>query len=482
MVSFRLYSARIDENNIYADNVTLISPQHKFKENDHSNYFSLIIGNNGTGKSRVLCSIAKLFKRVCDEKYSSKLFSSEASFSTPPNKIIALTNSLSDRFPLDNSFKKYVSVYERYNKKDNFIKNIYRDSRYIYLGPRSRNHFFSNKTSINRALDILFEYYSETEVSGYYRHVFDYLDFEPILKLQYRIPGLLKKGKHITKEFFFENAYGKPSSVSDRIREIDPTTSRLIDLYGEELADFLNHTEFTPEGYREILINFSAKNIERYSYDKSQYYGNTHEYRMLNILRKLNIVRSYEVKVYKKGGSEFGFGEASSGEANILSTLLALIPLLGDNCLVLIDEPEISLHPIWQAKYMELLTSIFDHFHGCHIVIASHSHLLVTDLPPERSTVITLQNRKKNIVSKIVDKPTFGWSAEDILLNVFGLPTSRNYYLSQILSKGLELLADHNRKKSELDSVKQQIKEYFPLMKDNDPLKSIASIILNEKV
>lgn len=131
---------------------------------------------------------------------------------------------------------------------------------------------------------------------------------------------------------------------------------------------------------------------------------------------------------------------------------------------------------------MELLTNIFDHFHGCHIVIASHSHLLVTDLPPERSTVITLQNRKKNIVSEIVDEPTFGWSAEDILLNVFGLPTSRNYYLSQILSKGLELLADHNRKKSELDSVKRQIKEYFPLMKDNDPLKSIASIILNEKI
>ena len=109
MASFRLYSARIDENNIYADNVTLISPQHKSKENDYSNYFSLIIGNNGTGKSRVLCSIAKLFKRVCNEKYSSKLFGSEASFSTPPNKVIALTNSLSDRFPLDDSFKKYIS-------------------------------------------------------------------------------------------------------------------------------------------------------------------------------------------------------------------------------------------------------------------------------------------------------------------------------------------------------------------------------------
>ena len=174
----------------------------------------------------------------------------------------------------------------------------------------------------------------------------------------------------------------------------------------------------------------------------------------------MNIVRSYEVKVYKKGGFEFSFGEASSGEANILSTLLALLP-------------------IWQAKYIELLNNIFKHFHGCHIIIASHSHLLVTDLPPDRSTVITLQNRKKNIISEIINESTFGWSAEDILLNVFGLPTSRNYYLSQVLSKGLELLADHSRPNSELNAVRRQIEEYFPLMKDNDPLKSIAEIIIN---
>lgn len=114
-----------------------------------------------------------------------------------------------------------------------------------------------------------------------------------------------------------------------------------------------------------------------------------------------------------------------------------------------------------------------------YIIIASHSHLLVTDLPPDRSTVITLQNRKKNIISEIINESTFGWSAEDILLNVFGLPTSRNYYLSQVLSKGLELLADHSRPNSELNAVRRQIEEYFPLMKDNDPLKSIAEIIIN---
>lgn len=478
MAPFRLYSVRIEENNITTDNVTLISPRHSVgQQNEYSNYFSLIIGNNGTGKSRLLCSIAKLFKQIYNDKSPAKFFGSKANFNTVPNKVIALTNSLSDRFPLDNSFKKYRSVYERYNKTDDFIKNLYKDSKYIYLGPRSRNNFFSNKTTINRALDIFFEHYSELEISGYYRHVFDYLDFEPILKLRYRIPDLFKQGKRINKEFLFANT--PTMSITGQINRVDKTKTQLIDLYGQELADFFNNTEFSHDGYREILINFSAKNIERHSDDKRQYSNNITEYRILNILRKLNIVRSYEVKVYKKGGFEFSFEEASSGEANILSTLLALLPLLEDNCMVLIDEPEISLHPIWQAKYIELLNNIFEHFHGCHIIIASHSHLLVTDLPPDRSTVITLQNRKKNIMSEVIHESTFGWSAEDILLNVFRLPTSRNYYLSQVLSKGLELLADHDRPNSELNAVRRQIEEYFPLMKDNDPLKSIAEIIIN---
>ena len=147
MAPFRLYSVRINENNITTDNVTLISPRHSVgRQNEYSNYFSLIIGNNGTGKSRLLCSIAKLFKQIYKDKNSTKLFGSKANFNTVPNKVIALTNSLSDHFPLDSSFKKYRSVYERYNRADDFIRNLYKDSRYIYLGPRSRNNFLVHPT------------------------------------------------------------------------------------------------------------------------------------------------------------------------------------------------------------------------------------------------------------------------------------------------------------------------------------------------
>lgn len=45
MAPFRLYSVRINENNITTDNVTLISPRHSVgRQNEYSNYFLLVSG------------------------------------------------------------------------------------------------------------------------------------------------------------------------------------------------------------------------------------------------------------------------------------------------------------------------------------------------------------------------------------------------------------------------------------------------------
>lgn len=52
-------------------------------------------------------------------------------------------------------------------------------------------------------------------------------------------------------------------SITGQINEVDETKTQLIDLYGQELADFFNNTEFSPDGYREILINFSAKKYQK---------------------------------------------------------------------------------------------------------------------------------------------------------------------------------------------------------------------------
>ncbi|MHA7109853.1 AAA family ATPase [Sunxiuqinia elliptica] len=465
MSNFRLYNIEIEEKAFFTDKINLV----KDRNSSSDNYFSLIIGNNGTGKSRVLSSIARFFVKEFKEIQQQPLFTPNFNFNRYPEKVIAITNSISDKFPVDKSFRP--------SSRD--IENIFhRDFKYNYLGTRNRINSFSNKALMNRALDILFENYSELDISRIYRHVFNYLDYEPIIKLDFRVSTQLQKISNgdLTPRLLFDYLYEQ--SNNNRFRRFpNERIDQIINNKADALCDFINSNRYRDN---EILINFSEKNISRISNDRSMYYENVETYNILGILRKLDIVKGLEIKVYKKGGLEFNFNEASSGEANILSTLIALIPLIQDNSLILIDEPEISLHPLWQSQYINLLNKIFSNFYGCHIIIASHSHFLVTDLPPENSSVITLKNRKGKIISELIEESTFGWSAEDILLNVFGLPTTRNFYLSQIISEALELLADSNRSQSRLNSLKGTISEYYPLLKDNDPLKKVASLILKE--
>lgn len=456
MSNFRLYSARFEEKDFATNDIRLVNPEH----NNNSNYISLIVGNNGTGKSRVLSKIARFFLEKTKQSDQKSLLGSAFEYNRLPQKIIALTNSGSDKFPVDESFRPSRSSSGTTN---------FKDFKYNYLGTRSRTNSFSNRALMNRALDILFENYSELDVSRNYRHIFDYLDYEPILKLEYIVTGKL-----------FNMAYGEITPTvlinylndqnnSSRFRQYgQDKTLEIIGDKMEELCDFLNDYR---SGNRELIINFSAKNINRIITDTSRYENNVHSYNLIGILTKLDLVRNVQIKVYKKGGSEFNFNDASSGEANILSTLIALIPVIQNNSLVLIDEPEISLHPLWQSQYIDLINNIFSNFDGCHIIIASHSHFLVTDLPPQQSSVIMLKNQKGLIRAERIEEPTYGWSAEEILYTVFNVKTVRNYFIESDLVDLLGLISEESKN---LDKIKKLLRSIKSLsISENDPLHAV---------
>jgi len=454
MTGFRLYRANFDEKDFRTGDIDFVVED----SNKNGNYISLIIGNNGTGKSRVLSNIARYFVEEFKQRPKG-FFGSEFKFDQLPDKVIAVTNSISDKFPIDESFRP--------SETNNVF---FRDFKYTYLGTRNRVNSFSNKALMNRALDIIFENYSELDISRNYRHVFDYLDYEPILKLEFKISSKLysyASGAITPNELF---SFIDNNRASDRFRRYSiDKYKEIVNNQIDELCNFINEYR---ERKSEILINFSEKNISRLEYDNSRYIDNVHSYNLLGILRKLDIVRDVEIKVYKKGGSEFNFRDSSSGEANILSTLIALIPLIENNSLVLIDEPEISLHPLWQSKYISLLNQIFSGFNGCHIIIASHSHFLVTDLRPKESSVITLNYNKKGILkSDPIKESTFGWSTEEILYNVFKVKTTRNYFIESDLVDLLGLISENSKETGKIRSLVESLESLH--ISENDPLNAV---------
>lgn len=84
----------------------------------------------------------------------------------------------------------------------------------------------------------------------------------------------------------------------------------------------------------------------------------------------------YEISL-TKGGQSFLIERASSGEKEILSFLLGIFAFNMRGGLVVIDEPELHLHPKWQATLRDFLTDLSKTTNN-QIIIATHSPSFIT--------------------------------------------------------------------------------------------------------
>lgn len=83
---------------------------------------------------------------------------------------------------------------------------------------------------------------------------------------------------------------------------------------------------------------------------------------------------SYDVRLTKQGSS-FLVGAASSGERELLTYLFAIYALNVRNALIIVDEPELHLHPRWQTALFALFEKL-SKTTGNQFVLATHSPTL----------------------------------------------------------------------------------------------------------
>lgn len=68
----------------------------------------------------------------------------------------------------------------------------------------------------------------------------------------------------------------------------------------------------------------------------------------------------------------------SSGEQHELVLLYELLFKVGRDSLILLDEPELSLHVVWQQQFLDELQQIAE-LSGFNVIIATHSPQIIHD-------------------------------------------------------------------------------------------------------
>lgn len=478
-VGFRLINLQIKNNDIEHYNIRFFPEDLKSKSN--APITTLIVGANGAGKSFILMILSDIFNTVQNENSISQLKYSyyglkyildgdlieieivnraliihkndvllERANYALPQKVLAVSFMLNDKFHF---------------KQANLANG---NTMYEYLGVRVTSNASYTSSISNKIAECLVNIATNGKLGMLIDRLSKYLDLDPNISVgcelsatDFFAPDLKRRLKESGLKIIGQEEYR-----SDAVKKISEEDYALLEQYIQTIN---KENMYVQEGSQiQFGVKFNATD------SREELLKIRDDYTLIKNLCSLKIIKNLTLYLYKKG-ERFSFDNASSGEKHIIYSFVSIFNSIEENSLILIDEPEISLHPNWQIKYISFLKTVFKEYTSCHFIIATHSHYLVSDLNPKSSSLITMErteNNKKIITT--VDYSTYAWSAENILYNIFGVRMARNYYFDLDVRKLLYLVS--HQKYEQIDEIKNlYIKLIKYVLDESDPLKNVLN-------
>lgn len=460
------------------------------------NYYSIIIGPNGTGKSYLLGELIEAFNELVifqnNPNYRIRkkftivynLDGQKYSVIAPDRGIIILKGSMPidiDSLSLPNAWlASSVTLGDRYPLL-NYIREL-QIPQYKYLGVRSAsNNAFISRIKINTVL-YLIKALQRNKAKNLMK-LYTSLSLNPTLQIELTGGSMLKlrkEGKiyHLYPEKDARKILDPHLNFIDRNREKKNyrTDNYLKYLDDEKSLDIMYKLIYDDKERFEKTIKGSIKFTYTVNLESEEGVNKLlNDWPALTIMLDLELIKFSKFLITKK--TSFKFEEASSGESHLLTSLHGIIAYLEDNSLLVVDEPEISLHPNWQLDYFDILRAALKEYTGVNVVISSHSHLLMSSLLNEESRISSIkpENGTEELIVEELDFSTYGWDPESVLYNVFEVATLRNKYFEMDLKKLISLITLKSDDRKSIKELRDKVAKY--ITEDNDdPLQ----LLINE--
>ena len=402
-------------------------------------WYTILVGKNGIGKSRLLSSIAQI--SIVTEDYS---------------KVIAVSTSPFDKFPSPR------------NRSNNTTKANYR-----YVGMRTEGIYqSSNSVSlISSAAKGLLEKLTSEDGTHNLAAVFDSLSFRPVADFILK-PGYLRNSRDT-----YDISRVEGTSLAIELRRLEREHSIEVDERYFELLENLHYGRLLEVLDAMVTVNnilTKRKAIElKADFSKSTLnFGNYQASKPIIlsvlVLLEVGLMRLMDFTLDKFGFGQLSLKKASSGEQCLLVLILGISGHITDNSLILIDEPEISLHPRWQEEFMELLTSSFASYHNCQFIIATHSPQIIARLRGRGCYIASLSRGVLYDADEFHDK-----SADFQLAELFDAPGIMNEYISRL---AFNLLAKVKHSKEVTLSSQADLSrllQFKEQLDESDPVKEL---------
>jgi predicted ATPase len=417
-----------------------------------------VTGRNGAGKSRLLANVAMAFdaldvgkpragarseieytigNSLCvissnDGKLSTSLNGAwiEPQRLPRPRAVAAVTTSAFDRFELPRA-------------RNDKSPSILSQPTYNYLGLKDDRGRVSATAGVYRALDKAFEAVTR-DIAGRARiaDVFAYLGYVPRVEIAYRWTA---RGTNFRDR-------GEESGVEGY------ATFLSIDARSDGAWSRHSERSLESDGAFEALAKAVVVLDERSAKEQVSLVADSEHFRAAQLLKREGMLATKHVLLtVESTGAELPLGKASSGELSLVTATLGIATTIDSQCLILIDEPEISLHPEWQSSYFARLQEAFESFAGCHFVVATHSPLLVAGLTKKtQNRVLSLEHDRQ------VDREleyVEGRSSDEAMVSAFGVAGPENLFIKQTLVRALRMTADRKYDTAEFVSLMSMLRQ-----------------------
>lgn len=487
--------------------IPLIIPD---KYDPSKNSYTIFIGNNGVGKSRLLDALSRSLieenesfhihdNAIRDVFWDKKIIYS----STMPHIARTKDGIQNDIFPifldkailvpdtvLNNSSNSPKVITVSTSPFDSFKlpsrnsdKKTIRKSNYRYIGMRSSNASTAASISlINSASSGLLEKLGHSENFQRLAKVFEVLEFDPSLEFAFKpmYKDLITINPlslpHQTKFLNFLDPDGRITEIENTLGiRADAKSHITLKTLPDEILQEIKISLKTINSFfpNKPHLKLKAVYLQSWSYQFDGEHENNHLIlNAIQILLKYDLIKLMDLRLSKASNRTISLRRASSGEQCMLVIMLGIAGHITDNSSIFIDEPEISLHPKWQEKFMSLLIEVFSTYSGCNFYIATHSPQIISKLSEENCFITSLAKKEIHHASDFKDR-----SADFQLAELFDAPGSMNEYLIRmafgLISRIKAAKQTTDKDRQEITKLKNTIKN----LEQDDPLLELIKTV-----
>lgn len=340
------------------------------------NRINVVVGKNGTGKTKMLSSLASYLSGR--SKLNNEL---EVDVRPEFSRYIAISYSAFDNFE-----KPFM---ENYNKR-----GIVQERQYIIDAIKRQQNKCQRRHEVDCDFNTLFLYFSEllnkidefekTEnFTGYFERLLDGVEAQEYDMFEDQV------GSYVYCGLLHENRLISEEEMYMKLKE------NLVEINRMQRLDVW-------------------KSIMRSIFDGTE-----------------DLIRAFPNELLYKGDiNKDGFTALSSGQKIISHIFTQVVASITEDSLLLIDEPEIHLHPNAISSFMRMLNQLLEKFNS-FAIISTHSPIVLQEIPAKYVRVFD-----NNVFydTKLWEE-CFGDNISSIIKNVFNVRPDESNFKTFFLQK-----------------------------------------------